>query len=297
MPTVGEWVEGARPRTLPAAVAPVAIGTGAAGAVGQASFAAALLALLVALSLQVGVNYANDYSDGVRGTDAERVGPVRLVGQGLAQPGDVKLAAFCCFGFAALAGLALCALANTFWILLVGALSILAAWFYTGGKKPYGYMGLGELFVFVFFGLVAVLGTQFTQALRLTPGGWAGAVGCGALSCAILMINNIRDIPGDRAVGKQTLAVRLGETRARLAFAGMVGAALVATIVATFYHAGALIGLLSFGIAVWPVSRTLQGASGRDLIPVLGSTGRLTLAYGLLLGFGIAFAPQPLLAG
>ncbi|MBW3084768.1 1,4-dihydroxy-2-naphthoate octaprenyltransferase [Austwickia sp. TVS 96-490-7B] len=295
MASLRDWVEGARPRTLPAAVAPVVIGTGAAAAIGKASAAAALLALLVAVSLQIGCNYANDYSDGIRGTDAERVGPVRLVGQGLADPDDVKLAAFACFGFAAMTGLALCALANTFWILLLGAAAIFAAWFYTGGSSPYGYLGLGEVFVFVFFGLVAVMGTQYTQALQITTAGWAGAVGCGALSCAILMVNNIRDIPGDRVAGKRTLAVRLGERYARLAYAGMIAVALGTTIATTFHHAGALAGLAAFGLAPWPVAKTLQGSKGRDLIPVLAATGRLTLAFGVLFGIGIALAPQPLL--
>lgn len=294
MATLSQWIEGARPRTLPAAVAPVAIGTGAAVAAGQASPAGALLALLVALSLQVGANFANDYSDGVRGTDARRVGPVRLVGQGLAKPADVKAAAYVCFAFAGMCGLGLCALANTFWILLLGAAAILAAWFYTGGKKPYGYHGLGELFVFVFFGLVAVLGTQFTQALALTGGAWFAAIGVGLLSCAILMINNIRDIPGDRASGKKTFAVWLGDKAARGTYLIYLGAAALSTVVAGLFHRGALAGLLAFALAVAPVLTTRRGATGKDLIPVLAQTGRLTLVYGLLTGLGIAVLPQPL---
>jgi 1,4-dihydroxy-2-naphthoate polyprenyltransferase len=295
MATLAQWVEGARPRTLPAAGAPVVIGTGAAYAAGQASAAGALLALLVAVSLQVGANYANDYSDGVRGTDNRRVGPVRLIGQGLAKPADVKAAAYCCFAFAGMCGLGLCALANTFWILIIGAAAIAAAWFYTGGKKPYGYHGLGELFVFVFFGLVAVLGTQFTQALRLTGGSWFAAIAVGLLSCAILMINNIRDIPGDWASGKKTFAVWLGDKAARATYQLYLAGAILATVLAALYHRGALAGLLAFALAVAPVRTTRSGAKGKELIPVLAETGRLTLAYGLLTGLGMAILSQPLL--
>ncbi|MEP7160150.1 MAG: 1,4-dihydroxy-2-naphthoate polyprenyltransferase [Dermatophilaceae bacterium] len=294
MATRGQWVEGARPRTLPAALSPVIIGTGAAYAIDGGSAGLALLALLVALSLQVGVNYANDYSDGMRGTDTKRSGPTRLVGQGLARPGDVKLAAFGAFGFAALTGLALCAVANTMWLLFVGAAAIVAAWQYTGGKKPYGYSGLGEVFVFVFFGLVAVLGTTYTQALTTSPAAWLGAVAVGSLSCAILMINNIRDIPGDREAGKHTLAVRLGDTRARLAYVGWIALAFVSTVGMALFHAGAAAGLLAFAVGVWPIARTLQGLEGSDLVPVLAATGRLTLAYGLLAGIGMVVASQPL---
>ena len=297
MATIGDWVEGARPRTLPAALAPVVIGTGAAAAIGRGSAALALLALVVALTLQVGVNYANDYSDGMRGTDASRVGPTRLVGQGLAHPGDVKLAAYVAFGFAGLAGLALCAIANTLWLLPVGAAAILAAWKYTGGDNPYGYRGLGEVFVFIFFGLVAVLGTTYTQAHTTTAAAWLGAVAAGALSCAVLMVNNIRDIPGDEGARKLTLAVRLGDVRARQAYAGLVALALACTIGMGFLHVGALAGILAFALAIWPLARTLRGVTGADLVPVLGATGRLMLAYGLLAGIGMALAPQPLLGG
>ncbi|WP_116112545.1 1,4-dihydroxy-2-naphthoate polyprenyltransferase [Austwickia chelonae] len=294
MATVPQWIEGARPRTLPAAIAPVAIGTGAAAALGRPSAAAAILALVVSVSLQIGVNYANDYSDGIRGTDHARIGPIRLVGQQLASPEDVKLMAMCWFGFAALAGLALSALANTYWILLLGVAAIVAAWFYTGGKRPYGYLGLGEVFVFIFFGLVAVLGTQFTQALALSPAGWAGAVGCGSLSCAILMINNIRDIPGDSVSGKRTLAVRLGEKKARVLFVLMILVALACAVATGLFHRGALAAVLSFGLAVLPVFRVLKGVKGPALISVLGSIGQLTLAYGMLLGLGMWLGPSPI---
>lgn len=290
MATIGQWVEGARPRTLPAALAPVFAGTGAAAAVGGASLPRALLALLVALSLQIGVNYANDYSDGIRGTDEQRVGPVRLVGQRLAAPTAVRRAAFLCFGAAAVAGLTLVALSGAWWLVAVGALAILAAWFYTGGSRPYGYLGLGEVFVFVFFGLVAVTGTAYTQAGRVTPATWAVAVGTGALSCAILMANNIRDIPGDTHAGKKTLAVRLGDGRARMAYVALVAVAVVTVAAAARWHVGAWAGLAAFPLAVAPIRSLQGGAAGRGLIPVLTATGRLTLAYGLLTGVGMALA-------
>ena len=287
MATLNQWVHGARPRTLPAAVAPVAVGTGAAYAMERANPGYAVLALLVALFLQIGVNYANDYSDGIRGTDEDRVGPVRLVGQGLAQPGDVKLAAFGCFFVAAFVGLALITLANTPWFLLVGVAAIIAAWKYTGGKRPYGYSGLGEVFVFIFFGLVAVLGTTYTQAHAVSTSAVAGAVGVGAIACAILVTNNLRDIPTDAQVGKHTLAVRLGDRATRLLYAALVGVALVAVVVAAVEHVSAAVALASFVLAVPPLRRVLRGATGRDLVPALSGTGRFQLAYGLLLGGGL----------
>jgi 1,4-dihydroxy-2-naphthoate octaprenyltransferase len=204
--SLAQWVAGARPRTLPAAVAPVAVGTGSAHTLGGAEPGLALLALLVAVFLQIGVNYANDYSDGIRGTDAQRVGPTRLVGDGLADPSTVRFAAFLFLFAAAVTGLALVALSGTWVLLLVGAAAIVAAWRYTGGRNPYGYRGLGEVMVFVFFGLVAVLGTTWTQVHRLDTGSWAGAVGVGLLACALLVVNNLRDLRGDREVGKLTLA-------------------------------------------------------------------------------------------
>jgi 1,4-dihydroxy-2-naphthoate octaprenyltransferase len=292
MATLSQWVEGARPRTLPAAVAPVLVGTGAAFAVEAGNAAYAFLALLVSLALQVGVNYANDYSDGIRGTDQDRVGPVRLVGQRLANPGHVKRAAMICFTIASLLGLALVALSAAYLMLLVGAASIAAAWYYTGGKRPYGYSGLGEVFVFVFFGLVATLGTTYTQTLSISAASIAGAVGVGALASAILVANNLRDIPTDKSHGKRTLAVRLGQTRTRRLYAVLVIVALACVLVAGAFHPSALIALLSFVLAIPLLRRVLGGALGKDLIPVLSGTGRFELVYGVLLAIGLAAAPH-----
>ena len=289
---MSQWVQGARPRTLPAAVAPVLVGTGAAYAIGSGDSGYALLALMVSLSLQVGVNFANDYSDGIRGTDADRVGPVRLVGQQLARPGDVRLAATLSFAAAALVGLALVALSGAFVMLALGAASIAAAWYYTGGKRPYGYSGLGEVFVFVFFGLVATLGTTYTQALTLSVPAIAGAVGVGALASAILVANNLRDIPSDREHGKRTLAVRLGDARTRQLYAGLLLVAFACVLVAGAINRSALIALLSLVLAVPLVRRVRGGDLGRDLVPVLSGTGRLELVYGVLLAIGLAAAPH-----
>jgi 1,4-dihydroxy-2-naphthoate octaprenyltransferase len=284
------WFEGARPKTLGVAVAPVLVGT-AAGAIGASiRWERAGAALVVALALQVGVNYANDYSDGIRGTDHTRVGPVRLVGQRLATAANVKLAAMLCFGAAAVIGLALVALSEAWWMLLVGAASIVAAWYYTGGKRPYGYSGFGELFVFVFFGLVATLGTMYTQALRLDLAGWAGAVGIGALASALLVANNLRDIPGDAASGKRTLAVRLGDRATRVLYAALLAVAAVAVVVAAFAHVTALLALAAFWLARPPLKAVTGGARGRDLVPVLAGTGRLELVYAVLLTAGFALS-------
>ncbi|MFW6598205.1 1,4-dihydroxy-2-naphthoate polyprenyltransferase [Propionibacteriaceae bacterium Y2011] len=287
MTTVAQWVEGARPRTLPAAFSPVIAGTGIAFAVGGFDPLAAALALVVSVALQIGVNYANDYSDGVRGTDDERVGPMRLVGSGAARPATVKAAAFGCFGVAALAGLALVVLTAMWWLLAVGALSILAAWFYTGGKNPYGYLGLGELFVFVFFGLVAVCGTTLVQARFVPWSAVAAAVAIGALACAILVANNLRDLAGDTAVGKRTLATRLGDRGTRWCYVALcVVAALAVVMVAWLVSWWCLLGLVFVVPAALTCRIVLAGAGGADLIRVLKIIGiaELLCAVGLAAG-------------
>jgi 1,4-dihydroxy-2-naphthoate octaprenyltransferase len=280
--SAADWTAGARLRTLPAAVAPVLAGTAVAAYDGSWVWWKALLALVVSLALQVGVNYANDYSDGIRGTDADRVGPMRLVGSGAATPGAVKRAAFAAFGVAAVAGVVLAA-TTAWWLLAVGAVCVVAAWFYTGGSTPYGYLGLGEVMVFVFFGLVAVVGTTFVQT-----GAWAWAalhagVGVGALSCAILVANNLRDIPTDREAGKNTLAVRLGEARTRALYLLLVLAAAVAVVaVAAVTTWWALVGLAFLLVALPPTRTVLGGAQGPALVPVLQQTGQTVLAWAVL---------------
>lgn len=287
-PTTTQWVAGARPRTLPAAIAPVVAGSGIALWAGGFSLVEALLALVVSLALQVGVNYANDYSDGVRGTDADRVGPMRLVGSGVAEPKLVKRAAFACFGIAGLAGLALVLLSQLWWLLAVGAASILAAWYYTGGKRPYGYRGLGEVFVFVFFGLVAVSGTVLVQLGEVPWQTWPVAVGVGALTCSILVANNLRDLSGDLAVGKHTLATRLGDRGTRWFYVALVAVAAIAVpVVAATTTWWVLLGLIGIAVLVPSVRTVLTGAQGPALIAVLKATGTAELAYAFGLALGL----------
>ena len=287
MARLSEWVAGARPRTLPAAVAPVVMGTAAAHLLGAADPALAVLALLVALALQVGVNYANDYSDGIRGTDEDRVGPVRLVGQRLASPSSVKVAAFSAFAVAAVVGLALVALSEAWVLLPLGALAVLAAWRYTGGENPYGYRGLGEVYVFVFFGLLATLGTLYTQAGRLTWFGLLGAVGVGALASAILVANNLRDIPTDAEHGKRTLAVRLGDRRTRQLYAALLAVSLLTLCGMALQEPWVLLALLAAPLGVRAVRTVLGGAGGRQLVPVLATTGLYEVAYAVLAAVGV----------
>lgn len=244
-------------------------------------------AALVSLALQVGVNFANDYSDGIRGTDDSRVGPVRLVASGLASSRSVKLAAFAAFGSAAVVGLLLAAV-SSWWLLVVGAASILSGWFYTGGPKPYGYIGLGEIFVFTFFGLVATVGTTYVTLERIPWESWGLGCAAGFLACALLVTNNLRDIPGDSLVGKRTLAVRLGDRRTRSLFCALVGATFVVIAVVGLGRPGALVGLLALPVARRPVAAVRHGASGRDLIAVLGATGRLQIAVAVSVTLGIA---------
>ncbi|WP_263118897.1 1,4-dihydroxy-2-naphthoate polyprenyltransferase [Cellulomonas sp. RIT-PI-Y] len=288
MATLSEWIAGSRPRTLPAAAAPVLVGTGAAAQIGEAHLGRALLAAGVALALQVGVNFANDYSDGIRGTDAERVGPMRLTASAAASPRAVKTAAFAAFGVAGVFGLGLVALSGQWWLLAIGVLCVLAAWFYTGGRKPYGYLGLGEVGVFVFFGLVAVLGTTYTQADRITWPAVVGAVAVGLIACALLMVNNLRDVPTDSLVGKRTLAVRLGERRARRAYVLMVSLPVLLGLVCALANPWALIVTVLALPAVLLSTTVLLGARGRALVPVLAGTGMFELGYGVLLGLGLA---------
>ncbi len=290
MATPAQWLEGARPRTLPAAVTPVLAGTAIALHLESVVWWKALLALLVALALQVGVNYANDYSDGVRGTDEHRVGPARLVGSGAAPASAVKQAAFMSFGAAAVFGLVLAA-TTSWWLVLFGLVSILAGWYYTGGRRPYGYLGFGEVMVFVFFGLVAVLGTIYVQAESLPLAGWYAATGVGVLTTAILVANNLRDIPTDEVAGKRTLAVVLGDEQTRYFFAFLVAAAVIALVgVALETDWRALLGLVFLAQAVPAVRDVLSGTTGRGLIPVLQRVGIAELVYaaGLFLGLALA---------
>ena len=291
MASLAEWVEGARPRTLPAALAPVLAGSAIAWFENGFSTLLACLALMVALSLQVGVNFANDYSDGIRGTDAARVGPLRLVGSGAALPRQVLAAALACFALAAAAGLAIVWLTGLWWLIGVGAAAIAAAWYYTGGRRPYGYFGLGELFVFVFFGLVAVSGTVYVQLGRVTTATWWTAVAIGALACAILVANNLRDLDGDRVAGKRTLATRLGDVGTRRFFLGLLVAAALGVLgVAATSSWWALLGWFMLVALIGPVREVARGVTGRALIPVLKQTGlaELACAVGLFVGLLIA---------
>ncbi|RLK60676.1 1,4-dihydroxy-2-naphthoate polyprenyltransferase [Actinokineospora cianjurensis] len=290
MATVAEWIEGARVRTLPNSVAPVLVGSGAAAAIGAFSLARAALALLVALALQVGVNYANDYSDGVRGTDSDRVGPLRLVGSGVASPGAVKAAAFACFGLGALAGLALVSLSGQWWMLAVGAACIAGAWFYTGGEKPYGYSGWGEVAVFLFFGVIAVLGTEYVQTDRVSWFGAAGAVAMGSFSAGVLVANNLRDVPTDRVAGKNTLAVRLGEARTRVLYQILVVIPFVVTVAAAFATPVALVGLVSAVFIVPAARRVASGETGLKLIPVLKQTGLAMLTWAVVTAVAVGLS-------
>lgn len=276
---------GARPRTLPAAVAPVAVATALAAS--DASALPALLALLVSLALQIGVNYANDYSDGIRGTDSDRVGPTRITASGLATPASVKRAAFISFAVATVAGLALAAM-TSWWLIAVGLAAILAAWGYTGGKNPYGYIGLGELFVFIFFGVVATVGTYFVQTEEITADSLLISIPMGTFACALLVINNIRDRALDAPAGKKTLAVRLGDRKARGFFALLIALGYAATL--ALMNPWALLTLLTLPIAISLVRGVLGQAQGRELIPFLAKTGQLQLLFSILLSLALVLS-------
>jgi len=284
------WLAGTRPRTLPAAVVPVLIGSGVAFGYARFSWWRALLALVVALALQVGVNFANDYSDGVRGSDERRVGPVRLVAAGLARPRQVLAAACLCFFVAGVAGLALAAV-TSWWLVAVGAACIAAAWFYTGGPRPYGYSGLGEVFVFLCFGVVAVAGTAYVQMKTLSWLGLAASVPAGLLACALLMVNNLRDISTDTVAGKRTLAVMLGDARSRLAYVLMLLVPFGIAGLLAFFRPFTLLTVLALPLARIPVRSVRAGATGPALIRALGQTGRLQLAFGVAFTIGLAIHP------
>jgi len=282
-----EWLAGTRPRTLPAAVVPVLIGSGVALGYGRFSWWRALLALVVALALQIGVNFANDYSDGVRGSDERRVGPARLVAAGLASPRQVLVAAFGCFVVAGAAGLTLAAV-TSWWLVAVGAACIAAAWFYTGGPRPYGYHGLGEVFVFAFFGVVAVAGTAYVQMTSLSWLGLAASVPAGLLACALLMVNNLRDIRTDTVAGKRTLAVMLGDARSRAGYVLLLLVPFGVAVLLAFFRPFTLLTALTLPLARLPVQSVRAGASGPALIKALGQTGRLQLAFGIAFAIGLA---------
>jgi len=285
MATAGQWWGGARVRTLPAAIAPVAVGTGIAAHVDAMNPVRAFLALVVAVALQIGVNFANDYSDGIRGTDTNRVGPVRLVGQGLAKPSHVKWAAFACFGFAGIAGLVLIALTHQWWLIIIGIACIVAAWSYTGGSQPYGYRGLGEIFVFVFFGLVPVIGTTYVQTLSFSLIAIVGGAGVGALACAILVTNNLRDIPGDTVSGKQTVAVRLGDAATRRLYTLLIIIGVASPVIlGALSSPWVVLGCITAILAVPPLRVVNGGALGPALVPALKQTGLLLLVFGLVVG-------------
>lgn len=282
------WVQGARPKTLPAAVAPVVVGAACAqlSVSSQNKWLNAVLALIVSLALQVAVNFANDYSDGVRGTDKNRVGPLRLVGSGAKSPAAVKRATFIAFGIAAVFGLALAA-TTSWWVLLVGVLCFFAGWFYTGGKNPYGYLGLGEVFVFVFFGVVATMGTTFVINQTLTTESFLSSVVVGCLACSLLAVNNLRDIAGDMLANKRTLAVRLGDKGARKFFVALFVVAGIAVCLVAVSHAAALLGLIGFLAAIRPIKRVVRGATGAELIEVLVMTGRVQMIVAVSLSIGL----------
>lgn len=283
------WVLGARPKTLPAAVVPVALGTAAVGDLDNVIWWRAAAALLVSLALQLATNFVNDYADGERGTDDHRVGPIRLVGSGLATAREVKIAALLSFAVAGIAGGAL-ALAVGPELLVVGVASMIAGWAYTGGPRPYGYLGLGEVFVFVFFGLVATMGSTYVHIETVNGVSVAVSLLAGCMAVALLVINNLRDIPGDTVAGKQTLAVRLGDQTTR-AFYGVLFILCAAIIVGVgLERPFVLIGLLGLLLAVPPIKTVMGGARAEALIPVLGATGRVQLATGLLVTVGLALS-------
>ncbi len=293
MASLNDWLEGARLRTLPAAAAPVLVGGGAATHLDAFSVGKTLLALGVALALQIGVNLANDYSDGIRGTDQDRVGPTRLTASGVVRPQAVLLSALATFAVAALMGLALIIWSGHWWLLAVGVAAVLAAWFYTGGKRPYGYMGIGlsELLVFTFFGLVATVGTVYVQTPFIPWWVWVAGSGIGLISIALLMVNNIRDIPTDTVVGKKTIAVRMGDNSARWAYALLLIFSIACGAVAAWGSGSswwALVIAILAGAALPGLLAVMRGATGMALLGALRNTGLLALVYGVVLAVILA---------
>lgn len=285
------WIQGARPKTLPAAIAPVVVGSACAHLENsmQNNWLNSVFALIVSLALQVAVNFANDYSDGIRGTDKDRVGPLRLVGSGAKKPADVKKATFLAFGVAAVFGFVLAA-TTSWWLLLVGVLCFLAGWFYTGGKHPYGYLGFGEVFVFIFFGVVATMGTTFVINQQLTLVSFLASVVVGCLACALLAVNNLRDIAGDATSNKRTLAVRIGESGARKFYILLFIVAGCAVVSIALLHPAAMIAMLGLAASIKPIRRVYSGATGADLINVLVMTGRVQILVAIALSVGLLFS-------
>lgn len=291
MTSAADWWLGARPRTLPAALVPVLVGTStaiseSAGLASSRVVARATLALVVSLSLQVGVNYANDYSDGKRGTDDQREGPIRLVASGRASPGAVRNAAFCALGVACVAGLAIAAV-TTWWLVAVGIACVASAWMYTGGPRPYGYAGYGELFVFVFFGLVATIGTSYVIAESFGTLSFLSGVMTGLLAVALLVVNNIRDIEGDGRSGKRTLAVRLGSERSKWLYVSLFGLAAATIVAASLQDAGAALGLVGLLSALPAISTVRHATTTSELIRALGMTARVQIVVGVLYSAGV----------
>ena len=280
---MNKWIIGARVKTLPAAISPVLVGTALAE---EVNWVNALFALLVSLSLQISVNFANDFSDGIRGTDTNRVGPIRLVGSGLASAKSVKQAMFISFGIAAISGLLL-ALQTSYWLILVGAISILAAWGYTGGKKPYGYLGFGEISVFIFFGLIATVGSYFVQSNQISARAVLLSIPVGALACAILVMNNLRDLPLDKQAGKRTFAVRIGDTKTRYFYVLLLITAQLISAYAYTFNSYALLTLIWLPLTINNCRLVLQRVTGAALIPLLVSTARLQLLLSFTLGLAL----------
>lgn len=287
MAKANEWIQGARPKTLPAAVAPVLVGT--ALAFPNPNYVNALLALIVSLSLQIGVNFANDYSDGIRGTDAERVGPLRLVGSGLAKASAVRNTAFSCFLIAAIAGLYLSS-RSSLWLILIGALAIGAAWGYTGGNNPYGYRALGEVSVFLFFGVVAVLGTYYVQSQTITFLAICASFPIGAFACAILVMNNLRDRAKDLEVGKNTLAVLLGDRATRILYLSLLMSGGLIGALTAISRPWALLVIITLPVSISLAVKVLKGAGGRDLIPLLQRTALIQLLFAFIYSVGLAIS-------